>query len=69
MNENTESVWRDEGPIMFSICEVWTKDVSSKIRTAIRERKADKSLRYSNLSLGLYLIYLLYTYLFIYIPY
>ena len=46
MSESTKSVWRDEGPTMFSIDEVINSDVSSKIRKNIRELKAEKALRY-----------------------
>ena len=50
MSESTESVWRDEGPIMFSIDEVIKSDVSTKIRKAIIELRAEKAIRYCNLS-------------------
>ena len=53
MSESTESVWRDEGPTMFSVDEVIKSDVSSKIRTTIRELKAEKALRYRILNIGL----------------
>ena len=63
-NESTESVWRDEGPTMFSVDEVRKSNVSSKIRTAIRELKAKNALRYCNLSVDLFL----YLYVLIYLP-
>ena len=56
MSESTESVWRDEGPTMFSIDYVRKSDVSIKIRKAIKELKAEKALRYRIPNIGLYTI-------------
>ena len=48
MSESTESVWRDEGPTMFSIHEARKSNASTKISKAIRELKTEKALRYCN---------------------